>query len=73
MPMTPAQVEAYVDAASGALGLRLRPDHRPGVLRFFALAAEFAALVDGVPLSERDEPATSFVPVALVAPREAQG
>ena len=44
--MTPAQIEAYVDATSAALGLRLRPDHRSGVLRYFALAAEFAAIVD---------------------------
>ncbi len=65
--MTPAQIEAYVDAASNAVGLRLRADHRPGVLRFFALASEFAALVEAVPLSERDEPALSFSPVS---PRE---
>jgi hypothetical protein len=65
--MTPKQIEAYVDAAAAALDLRLRPDHRAGVLRYFALAAEFAALVDAVPLSERDEPALSFAPVS---PRE---
>ena len=62
--MTPAQIETYVDAASFAVGLRLRADHRPGVLRFFALAAEFAALVEAVPLTERDESAMSFAPVA---------
>ena len=67
--MTPVQIETYVDASAAALGLRLQPDHRPGVLRYFALAAEFAALVDGVPLGERDEPALSFSPVA---PRETQ-
>lgn len=33
---------AYVDAAATALDLRLRPDHRAGVLRYFGLAAEFA-------------------------------
>ena len=65
--MTPSEIEAYVDASAAALGLKLRPDHRPGVLRYFALAAEFAALVDAVPLSERDEPALSFAPVS---PRE---
>jgi hypothetical protein len=62
--MTPAQIENYVDAASAALGLRLSPDHRPGVLRFFALAAEFGALVEAVPLAPHDESATSFAPVA---------
>ena len=65
--MTPQEIEAYVDASSAALGLRLRADHRPGVLRYFALASEFAALIDAVPLGERDEPALSFVPVS---PRE---
>lgn len=67
--MTPSEIEAYVDASAAMLGLKLRPDQRPGVLRYFALAAEFAALVDAVPLGERDEPALSFSPVA---PRETQ-
>lgn len=62
--MTPAQTEAYVDAAAAALGLNLRPDHRPGVLRFFALAAEMAAVVDAVPLDPHAESAVSFVPVS---------
>ena len=62
--MTPAQTEAYVDAAAAALGLNLRPDHRPGVLRFFALAAEMAAVVDAVPLDAHAESAVSFVPVS---------
>ena len=62
--MTPAQTEAYVDAAAAALDLNLRPDHRPGVLRFFALAAEMAAVVDAVPLDPHAESAVSFVPVA---------
>ena len=65
--MTSAQMEAYVDATSAALGLRLRADHRPGVVRFFGLAAEFAALVEAVPLSPHDEPAVNFTPVT---PRE---
>lgn len=65
--MTPAQTEAYVDAAAAALDLHLRADHRPGVLRYFALAAEMAALVDAVPLPPHAEPAVVFVPVP---PRE---
>lgn len=65
--MTPSEIEAYVDASAAMLGLKLRPDQRPGVLRYFSLAAEFAALVEAVPLSERDEPALSFAPVS---PRE---
>jgi len=68
--MTPAQIESYVDAASVALSLPLSPDHRPGVLRFFALAAEFAALIEAVPLNAHVEPAVSFVPVAPVEKHE---
>ena len=59
--MTPAQIEAYVDAAAAALDLRLRPDHRAGVLRYFALAAEFAAVVEAVPLDPHDETGGAFL------------
>ena len=68
--MTPKQIEAYVDAAAAALDLRLRPDHRAGVLRYFALAAEFAAIVEAVPLDPHDETAVHFSPVAVTEPRE---
>ena len=61
--MTPAQTEAYVDAAAAVLGLPLDPGHRPGVLRFFALAAEMAALVEAVPLDAHAESAVVFAPV----------
>ena len=66
--MTPAQTEAYVDAAAAALGLNLRPDHRPGVLRYFALAAEMAALVEAVHLEPHAESAVVFVPVSPAEP-----
>ncbi|MGJ7572662.1 AtzG-like protein [Variovorax sp. RB2P76] len=61
--MTPAQIESYVDAAAAVLDLRLSPEHRPGVLRYFALAAEFAAVVEAVPLTMSAEPAVHFSPV----------
>jgi hypothetical protein len=61
--MTPAQIEAYVDAAAAALDLPLGPEHRPGVLQFFALAAGFAAQLQAVPLEAHDDPAPVFVPV----------
>jgi hypothetical protein len=61
--MTPAQTEAYVDAAAAALDLPLSPEHRPGVLQFFALAAGFAAQLQAVPLDAHDDPAPVFVPV----------
>ena len=62
MTMTPAQVEAWVDAASAALALPLAPEHRPGVLHYFALAAGFAEQLDAVVLAAHDEPAVTFVP-----------
>ncbi|MEO7886176.1 MAG: AtzG-like protein [Polaromonas sp.] len=61
--MTPPQIEAYVDAAAAALDLPLSPEHRPGVLQFFALAADFAEQLQAVPLDAHDDPAMVFVPV----------
>jgi hypothetical protein len=62
--MDAAHIEAYVDAAAAALGLPLAAEHRPGVLRYFGLAAEMAACVNGLPLGTGDEPAEAFVPIA---------
>jgi hypothetical protein len=64
MTMTPTQIESYVTAAAAALELPLSPAHRPGVLRYFALAADFAALIEAVPLSMSAESAVHFAPVA---------
>lgn len=62
--MSPEQVAAYVDAAAQVLDLPLRPAHRPGVLRYFALAAEMADLINQFDLTVQDEPAPAFVPVS---------
>ena len=62
--MTPAQIEAYVDAAAAALNLPLSPEHRPGVLHYFALASTMAELVGSQPLAITDDPAEAFVPVS---------
>lgn len=62
--MTPAQTEAYVDAAAAVLNLQLRPEHRPGVLRYFSLAAEMAAVIEAVPLDAHADSAMTFVPVS---------
>jgi len=62
--MTPEQIEAYVDASATALDLQLHPEHRAGVLRYFALAADMAALLDAVQLDPHVEPAVNFVPVS---------
>jgi hypothetical protein len=58
------RIEAYVDAAAAALALPLHPEHRPGVLRYFAFAAELAELVMAAPLGPLDEPAPVFAPIA---------
>lgn len=54
---------AYVDAAAAALGLKIAAEYRPGVLRYFALAAAMAEQVMALPLDPADEPGTRFVPV----------
>ena len=60
--MTSNEIETYVDACAAALKLPLAPEHRPGVLRYFALAAGFAEQLDAVVLAAHDEPAVTFVP-----------
>ncbi|APW37733.1 hypothetical protein RD110_11420 [Rhodoferax koreense] len=67
--MSPAQIEAYVDAASALLDLTIETAHRPGVLRYFGLAADMAALVDAVPLEPHHEAAVHFTPIS---PREGE-
>jgi hypothetical protein len=62
--MTPEAIAAYVDAAAAALELPLAPEHRRGVLQYFALAASMAELVNALPLALDDEPAPVFVPVS---------
>ena len=66
--MTPSQIEAHVDATAATLGLTLHPEHRPGVLRYFALAAGMADLVLAEALAPHDEPAPVFTPVSTLAP-----
>jgi hypothetical protein len=58
-----------VDATAVLIGLPLAPEHRPGVLAFFALAAQMAELVEGLPLSVHDESGAVFEPLAPGAPR----
>ena len=61
--MNAAEIEAFVDAAAAAVGLTLDAAHRPGVLRYFALAATMAEQVTSEPLARDDEPAHVFVPI----------
>jgi hypothetical protein len=62
--MKTADIGAYVDATAQLLQLPIAPEHRPGVLRYFGLASEMAALVNGLPLTAADEPAPAFVPIS---------
>jgi hypothetical protein len=55
---------AYIDAAAATLGLKITTEQRPGVTRFFALAADMAALVNGLPLTPADESGHVFQPVS---------
>ncbi|WP_052738232.1 DUF4089 domain-containing protein [Robbsia andropogonis] len=64
-------LEAYMEAAAVTLGLPIDPAFRPGVLRYLDIAATMARQLDAIPLSERDEPASRFEPVAA-APRPAR-
>ncbi len=57
-------LERYVDATAALLALPLAAEHRPGVLRYFALAASMAEAVMAVPLTLHDEPAFVFEPIA---------
>lgn len=66
--MSAADVEAYVDAAAAAIGLPIDPAHRPGVVRYVALAAQMAELVMTAPLGVADDPAEAFVPIAAEPP-----
>jgi hypothetical protein len=54
----------YIDATAATLGLKISAAQRPGVTRFFSLAAEMAELVNGLPLTPADEPGQVFRPVS---------
>ena len=62
--MSPEAISAYVDAAAVVLEVPLSPEHRPGVVSYFALAAGLAELVMALPLGRDDDPAPAFVPIA---------
>ena len=66
--MTPLEVEKQVDATAATLGLPIAAAYRAGVLRYFGIAADMAALVMAQPLGIDDEPAAVFVPVAPPQP-----
>ena len=59
---TEAQLEAHIDTASALVGLTVAGEHRPGVRAFLAVAAGFAATLEGAPL---DPSELAFAPVYL--------
>lgn len=61
--ISPETIEACVDATAELLGLPIAPEHRPGVLRYFALAASYAAQTYGLAIDDKADPASVFVPV----------
>jgi len=63
MAMTPETIARHVDATAALLALPIADELRPGVVRFFGIAAAMAELVMGLPLDPADEPAAVFVPV----------
>jgi hypothetical protein len=65
MALTPEQIAAHVDASAATLGLPIPADLRPGVLRYFGLAAGLAELVMQHPLTPEDEAAPVFTPAAV--------
>ncbi len=54
---------AYIDAAASLLGLKIPATARAGVASYFALAADMAEQLQGLPLTAADEPGDVFRPV----------
>ena len=54
---------AYIQAAAATLGLKIPAEARAGVAVYFGLAADMAALVEGLPLTAADESGSVFAPV----------
>ena len=67
MKSTPID-EAGVRRAAEMVDLTLSPDHVPGVIIYFQMLAEFAALVNEFPLDETTEHAPIFVPCSPPSP-----
>lgn len=61
-PLSRAEAERLLDAASAALALPIPEPCRPGTLDALTRLSEAAALVLSFPLADRDEPAPVFRP-----------
>lgn len=58
----PFDADAYVDAASAAIGLTIAPELRASVVANFKQIADTAALVMSFPLADDIDPAVVFRP-----------
>ena len=61
--------EAAIRRAAEIVDLPLSAEHAPGVVLYFRMIAEFAALINEFPLDENTEPASIFVPCSPPAPK----
>lgn len=61
--MNPEDIEAYLQAAAIALGLKLSPDFRSGVRASFDQALGHAGLLESIGIDPHHESAAIFVPV----------
>ena len=64
MKLSPDDIDALIRANSAAIGLPIADAHLPGVRTYFALAAQMAALVEGLALTPHQESGSVFVPVS---------
>ena len=58
----PFDADAYVDAASAAIGLTIAPELRASVVANFMQIADTAAVVMSCPLADEIDPAVVFRP-----------
>ncbi len=58
------EIENMIRANAAAVALPIAPEHLPGVRTYLALAAQMAALVDGLELGRHDESGSHFLPVS---------
>jgi hypothetical protein len=61
-PLSDETLEAYLDAATAALGLYVAPDWRPSVLAHLKATLTAGQLVAKFPLEDELEPASVFRP-----------
>lgn len=64
--MTTEDTNAYIDVASAALGLEIKPEWKPGVVSFFEVAQKMSLLI------EQTNAVTDFEAAPVFTPREVE-